>query len=216
MRLAKVEQTQVVLFLFVDLHVTVVSHDSLVQAARCQSIGGDEVKHVFVLEFADRGLLVAENVGFPRLVEQELLDAQDAALVVDLVVLEALVAEADEGAAGHEEHALVVRALANDSLSRFEFDRAHRLDDKTLISFLDSLQEGPHSSVLEIEIFQLFGHDAVDDVLDGWVLLDAVHVEVQGLHGVLRRNLHYLENLDRKVQGTKTALTTPVTVTVSR
>ena len=75
LHLAEVEQAQIVLLLLIDLHVAVVPHNSLVQTTGRQSICRDQVKHVFVLEFAHSRLLIAENVCIPRLIEKELFDA---------------------------------------------------------------------------------------------------------------------------------------------
>ena len=68
------EETHILLLLFVDLHVAVVSHDPPLQPTGRQSIRRNQVEHVLVLELADCGLRVAHDVGLPGLVEQEFLD----------------------------------------------------------------------------------------------------------------------------------------------
>ena len=47
--LLMLEQTDVLLLLLVDLHEAVVPHDALVQFRSRQSIGRNQVEHVFVL-----------------------------------------------------------------------------------------------------------------------------------------------------------------------
>ena len=118
------EQAHLRLLFLVNLHVAVVTHNALVQATRRQSICSDKVKHVFVLELANCCLFVAQDVRLPRFVEKELFDTEDSSLRVNLVILEALVAEADQLTCSHEEHALVHSACPDDSLTSFEFNGA--------------------------------------------------------------------------------------------
>ena len=94
-----------------------VSYDSFIESAGCQSICGDQVQHALVLELADSRLRIAENVRWPWFIEEELLDTEDSALVVDGITLDALLAEADQIASGHEQHALVNCAGSNHSLT---------------------------------------------------------------------------------------------------
>lgn len=54
-----IKEVHVVLLLFVNLIEAVVPDDSLIETTGCQSIGRDQVKHVFILEFAHSGLSVA-------------------------------------------------------------------------------------------------------------------------------------------------------------
>ena len=59
LHLAKLKQADVLLLLLIDLHVTIMPHDPLVQFRCRQSILSYEVEHVFILEFAYGRLLIA-------------------------------------------------------------------------------------------------------------------------------------------------------------
>ena len=102
--LSVTKEVHVILLFLVYLHVAVMSHNSLIQTTGCQSVISDQIKHVFILELAHCGLCVAQNIGLPWLIEQELFDAKDRALCVDLVVIDALHAEANELATRNKEH----------------------------------------------------------------------------------------------------------------
>ena len=191
------EQAQIGLLLLVDLVVRVVPHDALVETARRQSIRGDQVKHILVLQLAHRRLCVAQDVSRPRLVEEELFNSQDSTLPVHDIPIEALVTEANQIATSDKKQRLVDSAGPDYALTRFKFYRAHRLNDEPLVALLDALQEGSHGRVLEEEVSQLTVHLAVRDVAHHWILLHSVHVEVDRIHGVTGSDLHDFENLTK-------------------
>ena len=172
-----------------------VSYDSFIKSAGCQSICGDQVKHALVLELADSRLRIAENVRWPWFIEEELLDTEDGPLVVDGITLDALLAEADKVASGYEQHALVNSTSSNHSLTRLEFDSAQGLYDETLITLFNTMQKGAHSGIFEKEIAQFTIHLAIGDVTDNRILLLAMNIEVESIHGVTRSYLHDFENL---------------------
>ena len=134
----------VLLLLLVYLHEAVVPHDTLIETTGCQSICSDQIKHVFILEFAHGGLCVAKNIGRPWFIEQELLYAEDGAFCVDLVVLNTFHTEANEFATCNKEHGFVPAALPDHLLTSLKLYCAHGLHDEPLITLLDSLEEGPH------------------------------------------------------------------------
>jgi len=115
------EQAHLRLLFLVNLHVTVVTHNALVQTTRRQSICSDKIEHAFVLELANCSLFVAQDVRLPRSVEKELFDTENGSLCVNLVILQSLVAKADQLACSHEEHALVHGASSDNPLTSFEF-----------------------------------------------------------------------------------------------
>ena len=92
----KLKNANVSLLFLIDLPVAVVADDAFVESTGSQSILSDEVEHGLVLELADGGLLVAQNVHIPRLIEQELLHAKNTALSVDLVVFRTVVGEGNK------------------------------------------------------------------------------------------------------------------------
>ena len=59
--------------------------------------------------------------------------------MIDHISFDSLLAEADEFASSHEEHALVKGARPDDSLARLELDSAKTLNDETLVALLDTL-----------------------------------------------------------------------------
>ena len=138
---------------------------------------------------------VTQDVYRPGFVEEELLNSKDSSLTIHYIPIEALVTETDQITTSDEQHRLVYSASSDHALSRFKFYSAHRLNDEPLVTLLDTLQEGSHRWVLEEEVSQLTVHLAVWNVAYHWVLLHAMHVEVDCIHSVTGCDLHDFENL---------------------
>ena len=196
--LFEVEQANVALLFLVDLHVAVVAHDALVELRSRQSIGLDQVEHVFILKLAHSRLRITEYIDVPWLVKEKLLNAEYTALIVQSVILRALVTEDYELAAGHEEHRFVLGALFDYALTCLKFDRLEGVQDEALVSFFDALEESSHGWILEVEVSQSLVDLSIRDVSHNWIVIDAVHVVVDGLHRLPSRNMHDFKDLQRQ------------------
>ena len=142
--LEEIDHTDILLFLFVDLHIAIMSHDALVQATSSQSIGRDQVQKIFICQLADSGLHVAKNVVFPRLVEQELFNTKDCTCLINLVIHSSIVAKDDQLSSGNEKHRLVFGTTADYSLASLEFYGTQSTNHISFIALLQSAQESSH------------------------------------------------------------------------